>query len=620
MRPTADVAPWLDTVSEILPIPFRAPAPYTLGEAVAELGAYADVTDARKWSDPKNRTITRNRTSLRNEVEGQSPFMGPRLASLMAPEMEAISAARTTDQTVEAAARFAERWHEQDSIGAAFRDMCERARGGAISRDLRQLSAILASQIGPAARGHFSQLSAAADLLVNTIDDLNAVRVDPLPQLFTDDFRVMMAEDVLRRDRTGQIVVWLGYYRATVLDFRQEIGPITFLRADWALPDIESDRRNDFPERSELARIWDRVVWLDRFRDKALLPENTMVLVRVDLGHGRVAGAVETARRQVEALLSVAVEAGGVSWQSAESQAVLVDGTVSGTTGGVTVKREPPGDDSYGIRATAEILANAGDQLGASLSAGLLPDSLVEALTALREARMVDHRDVNFYRGRPVTPRVATALEDHAMELIASTIGVSSTDLASALEQREVLKSADRVVAGQLMAPFGRAPLNKDYAQMSALQDRLVDYTFGTASVNFGKTVEAREEIRAFTLPELERTDFEDAIAVCTDPARERALLAAIQRQVALMRARHRRVRNAVNHGLPLDPITLESTREYAENTSSYAMNMALTWFKTRQSGATLLDQEHAALDERFQRIASGRSLAEDDEADRDSV
>jgi hypothetical protein len=73
--------------------------------------------------------------------------------------------------------------------------------------------------------------------------------------------------------------------------------------------------------------------------------------------------------------------------------------------------------------ATADILSSVADQLGDALTKGPMPEHLVEALTSLREARMTDHRDVLFYSARRVTPRIATALEDHAMELFASATG-----------------------------------------------------------------------------------------------------------------------------------------------------------------------------------------------------
>lgn len=57
------------------------------------------------------------------------------------------------------------------------------------------------------------------------------------------------------------------------------------------------------------------------------------------------------------------------------------------------------------------------------------------------------------------------------------------------------------------------------------------------------------------------------------------------------MRARHRRVRNAVNHGLPLAPATLGSVRDYAESTSQHCLDLALTWFSGTESGSTLLSK-----------------------------
>jgi hypothetical protein len=111
-------------------------------------------------------------------------------------------------------------------------------------------------------------------------------------------------------------------------------------------------------------------------------------------------------------------------------------------------------------------------------------------------------------------------------------------------------------------------------------------------------------------MSDLQRADFEDSLAICTAPARERRLLDEMLREAGLLRDRHRRVRNAVNHGLPLNVTTLNSIRDYADHTSSTALNIALTWFKDGDPGETLLQREEGARAERIDRIDHDLSLA----------
>jgi hypothetical protein len=605
--PIADVSGWLRSVAEVLPLKHREGLPYTLGEAVAELGAYAAAVSEDGWSE---RSVKKNRASISREIEVQSEFVGPHLRELTAPLLQALRGSVGRSQTVDAAFRFAETWHGGAAISVGFRDVCEAAQTvGIPRRSLRSLAAISASQIGPAAEGPFSQLSTAADYLVSTVSDLNRRREDLLPEMLTEAHRVELAEDMLRRVHAGRVVVWLAYSRATVLNMRMEAGPMTFLRADWALPNVFDDGPNDFPERRELEGIRKEVVWLDDLWEASVKPENRLVIVRVDMGSSPLAGAVDTARRRVEALLSVAVEAGGVSWRSGPYVTIL-DGRVAGMSLGMNLDIGAPGDDDYGIGATAEIMNNVGTQLGDALADRPMPDSLIEALSALREARMVDHRDVSFYGVRRVTTRVATALEDHAMELIALTIGVRAESLATALQKRETLRVMGQIVASQLTAPFNGSWAEKDYAHLRDIERSFVYNDHGGRVVSIAKAVEIKGEVEAVVMSELERADFNEAVAICTDPTREADLLAEVERFTTLMRARHRRVRNAVNHGLPLEATALDSVRDYAESTSSYAMNLALTWFKAGVSGESLLAREEADLNDRQMRIDSGVSWA----------
>ena len=613
VQPTATVSDWLLSVAEVLPLPHRAVPPYTLGEAVAELGDYAQAVGASKWDLP---FATRNRAVLRTEIETQSEAIGGRLGALIAPLLDDLRDDANQEAVVAAAARFNEVWHSEMAVTNAFRDLCAAAKvPGTTSRALRKLSAILASQVGPAAHSAFSLLSHAADTLVSTEEDLARMREAHLPKPLTEVHRLDMATNILVAAPAGRIVVWTAYYRATTSRMREAIGPMTFLRADWALPNAFDLELHDFPERAELREIREEVPWLDNLHIEALKAENRLTLVRVDLGERQVAGAVEEARRRIEAVLSVAVEAGGVSWQSTGAATALLDGKVRNSSLGLRIRKAPAlKDDSYGMGATAEILSSVADQLGDALTRGPMPEPLVEALTSLREARMTDHRDVLFYGARRVTPRIATALEDHAMELLASVLGVHAETLATALQRREALTEAGSRIADQLMAPFNEAWSREPHESRQELERSISKYSpSGVLLVSVAKAVARQDEIRSLPMSDLQRADLEDALAICTDPNRERQFLENMWRETGLLRARHRRVRNAVNHGLPLDEITLNSIRNYADDTSSTALNIALTWFKSGDPGATLLQREGNAWSDRMDRIGHGMSWAADD-------
>jgi len=69
----------------------------------------------------------------------------------------------------------------------------------------------------------------------------------------------------------------------------------------------------------------------------------------------------------------------------------------------------------------------------------------------------------HLYGAHPVTPRVATALEDHAMELIASVLDVRPSALANALQHRRALEKTNSDTLRQLLSPF-----NDSWQQESA--------------------------------------------------------------------------------------------------------------------------------------------------------
>ncbi|TPW78069.1 hypothetical protein [Schumannella soli] len=581
---------------------------------MSELGAYAAALDDTRWGQDQAK---KNCKSLQSEIEFQQSRLGARLSRVVAPIADELIGTKGRSRFIADAARFDAIWRSSPAISAAFEDVCDAAqRAGTTTRQLRRLTAVLASQVGEAAEGPFSIMDTVAEELVGR----------DWPEWVTDDRHELgSVADRLAKAKQSlvsappicRVVVWLVYDRAAVPGMRLEAGRITFLRGEWALPNALDGGPNDFPERGELRTISEDVHWLEPLHQLSLGPESRIVLVRVDLGERAVAGAARSARQQVDALVSIAAEAGGVAWVDTQKCVVMADGQPAVISGGLN---QASGGgvfvDEYGVGATAEILANASDQLSEALARGPMPLSLAEALTTLREARLTDHRDVLFHNLRAVTPRVATALEDHAMELISVTLGVSGNSLANALESFERDRRTDHLLARQIVAPFDGPWGMQQGADYRALENTIRMYDGDRSHISLVAAVSLRDEILRPDMPALLRADLEEALEASTDPEAERRLLEEATKESGVLRKRLRRVRNAINHGLPLSAAALNSARPYSERISRVALNSVLSWFKEGGSAAAALESLSAPVKAREKRIDQGVSLIEDLQTD----
>lgn len=609
------VSEWMLTVAQVLPLPHGAELPYTLGDAVHEIGAWARASDPSGW---KSRQTTRTVESLRVELRAQLLRIGPRLTDTLAAVVGDLIAASTRDDIVVLTDRFTEAWVRDSTIIDAFWDLCDAAQQpGARTESLRWLADVIASRVGPAARGALSALSEAANALVSPEEDLCRRGAPEHPRAFSEQDRIDLALQALRTAPAGNVVVWLAYTRA-ITEMRMVAGPLTFLRADWALPNAFDGGPNDFPERDELRAIRTDAFWLDPLLEASLRPENRIVLVRVDLGQRAIAGALEEAQNRVEAVLSVVITSGGASWLDTGSRVVLLDDAVRMSTGMPDLHEPVDIRDTWGMGDTATVVTGVIDTLNVPLSSRPMPAPLVEALTTLREARMTNHRDVLFYGAREVSPRIATALEDHAMELLAATMGTSGKVFADALNIHEGLRRARRSTADGLLAPFDRQWNEEERQRHDELERKVITYERGARLVSVSAVVAHLEEFRMLPMSDLQRADFEAAVKVCTEPAAERRLMEQAQEDTRVLQLRHRRVRNAINHALPLNAAALHSIRSYAEHTSGTGLNIALNWYVADDDGPARVGRPAQDWITRMHRMDAGTSWADEDASTRE--
>lgn len=590
---------WILSVSEVIRVPHRGALPFTIGEAVAELGTWARDARDEAWNH------SGNRHSLDGDIADLSRAVGQEVHAVISDLLPSLTTAIDRQVIRQTTADFKERWTRPSTIGAAFRNLCDLASRAESSTDELILQArIIASQLGEAARG-FGVLGEVSKLLAAEPKEwvLNQIRAQD--DEFTDDSalsRIAAAERLLSAEPpNGAVVVWSLYRRARV-PWRTAAGPITFLRADDAIQDALADDRNAFPEREELRSILQHPFGLDNDQIREQINGGeSLVLVRADLGVRSPLGAREEAERRIDSVLNIAAGAGGVSWVSTGTSTTLLDGEPGQSSLGANYARQEPFTDDYGIGATSELVESWSERLEAALSRAPMPDPLVEALSAVKEARLTDHRDVHFYDARPVTPRVATALEDHALEQIASLAKMKPEALMNELMRQEAYRAWENWALGALVAPLNHSDdeSSEHHNARKSIEAKVCRYTnYGARVVDLAKAWEHRDELRRLPYSFAMRVSLEAALEAISDPSTESRTRARISSQTQLVRNRHRRVRNAVAHGNPVSPATLDSVRSYADRVTSDALAVALESYATSRSISDIFDDRDAARSE----------------------
>ena len=221
-----------------------------------------------------------------------------------------------------------------------------------------------------------------------------------------------------------------------------------------------------------------------------------------------------------------------------------------------------------------------------------MPDFLVEALAAAREARLTDHQDVRSFNARPVTPRVATALEDHALEQIASLAQMNSSELTDALTELEVERRSGDLELELLLAPLKMNDMDNWHELIDTIYNRFSDIgEVGTRIIDLTRLWENRRHLEEFACPPAAAASSRQGFMIITSVDAERLDLAATRREMEVVRARHRRVRNAVVHGNPVSAAALDSVRKFSEAITDDAVNLALQAFAGNTTIAAALAQ-----------------------------
>lgn len=388
----------------------------------------------------------------------------------------------------------------------------------------------------------------------------------------------------------GRCIAWVAFKDAqmdTVLD----AGPCTFLNAHWALGNAESEHGQDFLGRRELQ---------DEFsRPRELEPDEHVVLVRVDVGSRSPAGALPAAQDLVAALTDTArLRSGGSRWLPFGWEMLLVDGrrVWSRTFAPDDVVARWP--RPYVLERTAEELAKSGNRLGAALARSPLPPDLAEAVRTATEATPAHLRSRVVLYDRVVELVAAYCRQESADELLDLIAG--SWPLSS--WRADVLRAVESALdAGRWTEPDRREQLN------AALK---TSAPAGGYTLDLVATADRTGELLAMFASAWDARRSADVLDTFHSVPAYLDYLETSRLEATQLRARLRRVRNALVHGNPVQTKVIDTVTAFSEYLSDGALSEALDSFQDGHDMLARLRQFDAERQHDLALIASGTTPA----------
>jgi hypothetical protein len=564
----------------------------SLPDAIEELSRWLD--DERQWA----RTSPHNWTSLMDDaIEGIGAF-GPRVRQttdahgvrdqlkqcrtlLKADDTRSDPALRRRLRQLVDTTR--EQFQRPEALLAAWDDLTHRVGDSdAAQRSARQLLAlaawighdpkVLSESLGALLRGQLTQ--AAEEALPAPADRLTAAR------------------DMLSGPPSrAHMIVWLRFIFARVLPRWLDIGPaVRIYRGDWLRSALEApEPHSELPSEATSDAFWLQTFCQQR-DDLPDESERPVAYVRIDVGEELLSRAVGVARDTAQALASLGSLYGAepTLWQLDNSYVCYADGHFGGGSTGPPVVEGATFQERIGVPQdrTAEGLEELADQLGAHLPVRD-PDlhAAVTILGWLREARTSP-------------PPLRLVLFDRVVEAACGWAGIQSTS---------------RFVRDSLI-PWWAYSRIRNAIESAGFA---LTWTGSRASVAVGSPEDAAwQEIlkhppleiglgarRAFNLKGLltETHWLIERLPADSDAARQITSLAhrtrngqataawwdELCKEALRIEARRLRTRNALAHGGPLAPATVEAVAAFAEHLAGEALAACI---EGRLRGNDLID------------------------------
>ena len=392
---------------------------------------------------------------------------------------------------------------------------------------------------------------------------------DPLPPTdaaLTEMQQLELCERLLTKPAAqGHYVVWIAFDLAGQGRYTQDVGPVSFYKAQWLqLALSQRSRSGDMRVPTELQST-------DGLVSPSDLPDGAgEVLARVDLGTGAWTDPVRVATEQAEAVVALAgFNLGETHWRRMPGYLVAVDDRVEvlGHFQAVRVDARRA-NDLYQAAMDAE-LADLATKLRARLP--ITDAEFSEVVNAVHW----------WEQARKQPPLAAVLLQVRVLELLSQRTDVTPwyRYVDEFLRARWIRNLMIQRLHGTISVCLSRAQLLANQTDRDSLRDldrRISKYHPG------GSALDLREGFNAlFDLLRIFDPHDNTGRRVRDDASRFSlsslpAWLADMESEWELMLGRLRRVRNALAHGGPADDESAETVRMFAEQLAQLSLAVAL--------------------------------------------
>ena len=538
-------------------------------------------------------------------------------------------AKRAFDPTLRAALVTAERdlravLAKPAALGACWADLIRAVKNSDLEREQHAL-ALLAS-LSELHGKPFRPLSRRLWLVLgDDLNEINAIRAElagqprpvpvlpPRPALEPAADRLSLAQQTLSLPApSGDLIVWLAFVRAHVRSARVQVGPaVTLFEGRWLRSVLERwEDAAHAHEQIPAEVVAHRDTCLEAWETER--PDADFALVRIVIGTGPIAAALDEARATAAALIRLAAfyDRGRSCWRDSGSYMVFVDNEPDWRTLGIADDHDDRGAALDLARdQTAVTLGDLAPTIGPHLP---VTDSKVrtvlDLLRWLTEAR------------RTWGP-AALLLNDRVLENVAGWAGYSDARqfaveqlaLAWAFAQAtseiadagiQAVYAIDRTGGVTESDPTRRAAfLEATGARGIVKQDGIAGDRAYLAKV-INELAWLQQWQPAGTDPHLRLSALDAATA--SGPATAR-WLGQLQDDFGVLLDRAKRTRNAIVHGGPITESTLRTVERFSDEIASDALNQVLYARLSGELPRARFDQRQHRLEQTLDDLAQSQ-------------
>lgn len=553
-------AEWVEDLIRVLRDPPEFPV-MLLTDIATEIIDWIDTASPTSWERNAAGLLEELRRSCSELPEGVRRHLGPRLNPAKRAAAGTLRA-RSTDAeraTLRAALSvLIAALSEEDTAKVAWDDLITalRDRSGSLVDARHAIAGLLAANraAGP---GESRRLEKAAEHVAGSNVELRmADPPDVIPHL---DERLRGAAAVLATmEQPADCVAWISVDPLSVPVGGWSHGAVSLYDCGWAVHNAREDDGQTFAHRDELRGLIQQGAFPG---DADQIPQH-FALARIELPNTPATVAWEIAEDALRVLRQTASPWGTPPWHIGERKFLLIDGVFRSESWHSRLVADEI--SPHRIFRTGELFIAEAPAYIDALTARPLPALLREALRSVEE---IDTRESLLPQSATssLDERVSLGLRLQAAEHVAQWM---STSPESLIDDFVNVLATSRPTSMALDRAWDLAERAND-----DLRTRM-GRTPGMIHIDL--VLDHQRALLALCDGPLERAEARRWFTANTNAKHYVRVVAEEVRDLALLRTRHRRIRNAVVHGSPVNLSGIESVRVFARSLAKTTITWAI--------------------------------------------